>query len=201
MFAPPTAIMQELHKLHSSGAIIYLAALPAYSIYLARSLMDVVWNGTTYQKFWFEIDAIGEDADKHAPELQLQISNIGGYIEQEVIANDNFAGATVTLYVVNSNCLDETEPVYEVQLQIEKVSVTRNVVTFTLGLPNPLYMAFPSWKFHDSLCQYKVFKGDLCGYTGSDTTCARTLAACIAKNNVERFGAQPGLLGAIQNDL
>jgi len=200
MLTPPSSIVQEMHKLHSSGALLYLAAIPSFSVYLARSLADIAWNGTTYQKSWFEVDGIAEDADSHAPELLVHFSNLGGMVEAEVLASNNFAKALVTLYVVNSNCLDEVEPIYSVTLQVQKVTCTKKLVSFKLGLSNPLLVSFPSWKFHGSICQYAQFKGELCGYTGALTTCDRTLTNCLERANTERFGAQPGLLGSIQAD-
>jgi len=121
-----------------------------------------------------------------------------------VLANNNYARAWVNIHVVNSNCLDETEPLLTVRLQVQKVTPNSKTVTFKLGLSNPLLLSFPSWKFHDSICQYRPFNLDLCPKAG---VCGQTLTDCLAWGNdangypyTERFGAQLGLLGAIQDD-
>lgn len=199
MLSKPLSIVQEIHKLNTSSATVLLAALPDYNIYLARSLSDIVWNGT-YKAAWFEIEAMEEDSSSNAPQLSIVFSNLGGMVEDEVLVNNGFPEATVEIYLVNVNCLDQTDPVYSVIMQVQKVTCTRETVTFKLGMSNPLLMAFPGWKFHDSICQYAEFKGELCGYTGVLTTCNRTLTQCIARSNTERFGAQLGIMGAIQTD-
>ncbi|HNV10657.1 MAG TPA: hypothetical protein PKN27_04910 [Propionibacteriaceae bacterium] len=40
------------------------------------------------------------------------------------------------------------------------------------------------------LCNYR-FRDDNCGYSGYDTTCTKTLAACTAKGNQARYGGFP----------
>jgi len=207
MLSIPTSLMEELHKIGSGGSVIFLAELPAYSLYLARNNEDIVWNGHTWEKCWFDIDGIGEDTNNSkAPEIQVNFSNIGGMIEEQIIAAGNFARAVVNLYIVNTNCLDEADPIYSVSLKVQKVTVNKKIVSFKVGLSNPLMMPFPTWQFHGSICQYfkngTLFKGPLCGYTGTEfTTCDYSISDCIERGNTERFGAQLGLLGAIQDEL
>ncbi len=200
MLSVPQSIMEEVHRLQSSGSVLFLASAPAYDKYLVNNLTDVWWRGRNWEKAGFIIEGIGEDPDTHAPELLVHFSNIGGWVEEDVLASGNYARAEINLYVVNSNCLDKYTPIYSVKLQLQKVTCTRKVVTFKVGLNSPLLLPFPSWKFHGSICQYAEFKGELCGYVGDYTTCDRTLLQCQQRGNVERFGAQLGLLGAIQND-
>ena len=40
-----------------------------------------------------------------------------------------------------------------------------------------------------------AFKGDQCGYKGTDGKCKKTLADCRAKGNSERFGGFLGIAG------
>lgn len=200
MLSLPAAILTELNTLNQSGALIYLVSVPNRGQYYARSRSDITWNSQTWHKSWFEIDGIGEDSGTHAPELQISVSNIGGAIEADIIAHGNYSKDEIHIYAVNTNCLSETTPVFHVKLQILKVTCNRKAAVFKIGLNNPLLMAFPSWKTHDSICQYAEFKGTLCGYSGGLTTCNRTLADCLVRANTERFGAQLGIQGAIQND-
>jgi phage-related protein len=61
-------------------------------------------------------------------------------------------------------------------------------LTLTLGpSASPSLGRLPFREYSDS-CTYRRFKGPQCGYTGSDTTCERTWAACTAKSNTGRFG-------------
>ena len=199
MLAPPTSIIQEIHKLHRTGAVIYLLEVHDHDKYLALNIRDVVWNGRTWVKSYWEFETIQED-ENHAPEFWIHLSNVGGFVEQDVVDNDNYKRAWVTFYVVSSACLDETEAIYSIKLQVMKVACKYDVVSFKLGLENPLMMLWLAWKLHGSICQYSEFKGDLCGYSGAYTSCNRSLIQCIARGNEERFGAQLGLKGEMQDD-
>jgi len=174
--------------------------LPDYSIRLVRNTEDIVWNGYTWTKTWFELDTISESSEDRQPELTVNFSNIGGLIENEMVDHNNFKRAICNIYLVNSFCLDEVDPIYWISLQVQNATCTRKQVSIKLGLVNPLLLAYPAWNFHGSLCQYRKFRGPLCGYSGDFTTCNRSLANCIERNNTERFGAQLGLLGEIQTD-
>lgn len=196
----PSSIMLELHKLTSDGAILYLLEIPEHAIRLARNTDDVIWNGYTWTKFWFELEAIPESSSGEVPELYVYTSNIGGFMEAEVIAHDNFEESTCTLYFVNSNCLTETVPVFSATFNIMKVSCNREKVSLKLSVDNPYLQAYPVWRLHGSLCQYQHFKTDArCGYSGAATTCDRTLAACLNLGNQLRFGGALGLFDETQD--
>jgi hypothetical protein len=61
--------------------------------------------------------------------------------------------------------------------------IKRSVVDFNEDGPNYTY---------DVGCQW-VFKSFRCGYTGSETTCDRTLTRCLALQNVINFGGHPSV--------
>jgi phage-related protein len=199
MITLPSSIMQELHKIASDGAVIYLAEIPEHGIRLARNTEDVTWDSKTWSKFWFELDPLSESTSGEVPELTVKVSNIGGFIEQEVVSHDNFEDSTLVLYFVNANCLSETTPILSLTFDIMKVSCDKNLVTIKLSCQNPILLAYPPWKFHGSLCQYPSFPSDpRCGYVaGVYTTCSRTLADCILRGNQARFGAQLGLINEV----
>lgn len=56
-----------------------------------------------------------------------------------------------------------------------------------------------SWPFRKGVtkkCPFSapaLFKGDMCGYKGEDTSCTGMIEDCKKKNNAERFGAALGL--------
>jgi phage-related protein len=195
MITLPSSILEELHKLASDGAMLYLLEIPEHGIRLARNTEDVRWCGEVYQKSWFEIESLQESGTGDNPELWVQASNIGGFLEAEIIAHNNFEDSTCVISIVNANCLDETEPIFSLTLDIMKPACDHKVASLKLSCENPLLLAYPAWKFHQNLCQYAEFKGDLCGYTGVDASCLRTLADCMSKSNQERFGGQLSLIG------
>lgn len=201
MITLPSSIVQELHKVASDGSIIYLAEIIVNNentadeyIRLARNVDDVVWDGETWSKAWFEIETIPEGSSGEIPELYLYTSNIGGLMEGEILSRDDLQDATCTIYLVNSNCLDETTPVFSATFDIMKVMCDSETVKIKLSTYNPYLQAFPGWRIHGSLCQYTTFKGARCGYSGVTTTCDRTFPTCIALGNSARFGAFLGLI-------
>ncbi len=204
----PTSISQELHRLSTDGSLICLFSITnsAGTVLFrkARNYDDVVWpstGGYTWEKFWFELDTLEENTTGNIPELNIVTSNIGGFVEQELIDNDNFEDCTCTIYIVNSKCLDETDPVFSMEFTVKKPSVTRDTVTLSISAENPLLLIYPSWHVHGSICQYRRFgiassvKGYLCGYPGGypNQTCDRTLHSCVNFGNNHRFGAQLSL--------
>jgi phage-related protein len=226
MKVQPSSIAIELHKLATDGALLCLLEIPEYTIYLARNIEDVIWNGKTFQKFWFELELINENTSGNVAGLTIQASNIGGFLENEIISHDNFNDSTCILYWVNSNCLSETESIFTISYDIIKVICTNTIVSLYLSAENPLLLNYPSWVFHSNICQYKDkvtiaipwgdddirghggfdyvqyrgFKGRLCGYIGIDTSCNRTITDCLSKGNQFRFGGQLGLKNKLQDD-
>lgn len=192
MISLPATILEELHKMSRGSSTLALLEIPEHDIRLAQNTEDVVWNGQTWTKFWFEFDTIEDASADKVPELQVSTSNIGGQMEAEIIAHDNFEECTCIVRFVNSSCLDETTPIAQATFQIMKPIVDNITAALKLSADNPLLLSYPSWKYHGSLCQVP-FKGDLCGYSGAYTTCAGTLAACLERGNQKRFGAQLGL--------
>jgi phage-related protein len=194
-----------------------MATYGAPAIQLARNIDDVIWGGKTWLKCWFEVETITETTSGTATELQVSISNVGGWAEQQIIENDNFAGKTCTIYLVNSNCLDDTEPIFSITLDVSKPVVNGVVASLKLTAENPFLLSYPSWHFNSSICQYKDlspvwdwngytwvyggewrgFKGVLCGYRGPHTDCNRTLDDCITRGNQARFGGQLGIRGSV----
>lgn len=201
MITLPASIVQELHKISSDGSIIYLAEIvitpTSEHIRLARNVDDVAWDGQTWSKAWFEIETIPEGSSGEIPELYMYTSNIGGLMEVEILSRNDLADSKCTLYLVNSNCLDETTPVFSTTFDVMKVMCDNETVKIKLSTYNPYLQSFPAWRIHGSLCQYPVFKGSRCGYSGAATTCDRAFLTCLNYGNSARFGAFPGIMNEV----
>jgi phage-related protein len=65
-----------------------------------------------------------------------------------------------------------------------QVDVVRQLGTYAQQIPFINY---------SPTCQWKKFKDEKCGYTGSGITCDRTLTQCQAYNNVLNFGGHPSI--------
>ncbi|MCE5334215.1 MAG: hypothetical protein LLG06_06465 [Desulfobacteraceae bacterium] len=200
MLTLPSSIVRDLHKLASSGAIVFLLSVPHYELYWARNTADIVWRGNTYVRSWFDLGLIAGSSDASLPSLVVSISNIGGMVEHEVVRRNSFRGVDMNLYIVDSNCLYENTPLYQMVFQVLKPTCRTKSVEFKLGIENPILMSFPSWKTHGAICQYTEFGGYLCRYVGLYTECDRSVSNCIARSNVERFGAQLGIMGEIYEE-
>jgi hypothetical protein len=202
MLPIPSNVLEEMHKLHRDGSLLCLVAVADANIYIARNVRDVVWNSITWVKSWFEIEGVTQDGSEYAPTIQIHFSNIGGYVEQIVRDNNMLRGMEAELYVINSKLLEDDEYIFYSKFQIKKPIVTRNIVTIVAGLDNPLMLAWPTWKMHDSICQYPNFPGDpRCPYVGALTTCNRTIVDCLERHgHANYFGAQMGIITAIQDD-
>lgn len=199
----PTSIMQELHKLASDAPIIYLLEITGSDgvniAYLARNVEDVIWNGHTWTKFWFELDTITEQSSGQN-ELYIYTDNIAGWMEELLLANNNLEECSITIYFVNTNCLAETEPIYSVTYYTQKPVVDILQVGIKLGVDNPYLQNCPAWLLHGSYCKYPVFKTDpRCAYAGSETECDRSLERCIELGNQLRFGGALGLFRETQD--
>jgi phage-related protein len=196
-------IVEEMHKL-AQGALILLIACVEYGDYYACSKSDITWNGQVYTASSFAIEEFSESADRQAPELMLHLSNLGGTTEERVTENNDYKESWLDIYFVNAKLLHLTEPVYYIRLQGQKVICTRELVSFSLGLDNPLLQLFPGRRFHNNICQYKPYETDICDKA---PVCGQTLTDCLAWGNdingnpyTERLGAQPGLRDAIQDE-
>jgi len=200
MLSIPTAILQELHALSSTGAVLFLVSVPVHGIYLARNTEDIVWSGNTYQKFWFELDGITVDGDGRLPEISLSVDNVNRMIQSYAEQYDGFIGETLNLYIVNSNHLAETTPIYELEFQVTGCSCNPQKVIWKLGLENPFFLKYPASTFHQNLCRYRVFKNAQCKYVGVATTCDRRWITCYGLGNIANFGGQPGIIGSLLDE-
>jgi hypothetical protein len=204
MLSIPSSILTEMHKLHREGSLLCLCSVAKANIYIARNVRDVEWGGRTWTKSWFEVEGITQSGDEYAPSIQIHFSNIGGAVEQVIRDNDMLKRMWAELYVVNSSLIElyNYDYLYYAKYQIKKPIISRKLASVSAGLDNPLTLPWPSWKLHDSICQYPTFPGDeRCPYSGALTTCNRTITDCITRHGHGKyFGGQLGILSAIQDD-
>ncbi|HSW39594.1 MAG TPA: hypothetical protein VLL97_08905 [Acidobacteriota bacterium] len=218
---PLSAIaVEEKNKLATDSAwLIFLEIIipgEAQSLYLARNNENIVWDGHTWIAFPFDVEQIKEGANE-VPQTVLRVSNVSLYMRRIVRAYDYFIKTSglrlieTKFYILNTDAIAadancEPEDVYV--FQISHVTVDALWVTFTLSAMNPYKRRFPQHRVMKDGCRF-VFKGQLCGYTGNETECDRTLKRCreltridpatgLEVSQSERFGAFPGVgLGGI----
>jgi len=193
----------EKNKLASDGAWIILLEINLESvdtIRICRNTENIVWNGHTWTAFSFELDDRTESAMGEIPSITIRVSNVLRTIEYYLQQGNGGVGAEVIVRVVHSKHLDLTEPELEEHFEVLHTKSDAMWVHFILGAPNPMLGRFPRPRYIPNFCRFaaaRQFKGEGCGYTGPDTTCEGTLAACRAKGNSQRFGGSPGVATGI----
>lgn len=167
-------------------------------IRLVSNTEDIEWRGHTWLAFPFEMDEITDQIQGEVPRVDLRIPNVNRDIEAYLQEYDRYvklngpADITVTIYVVSSATLDDPNPVVSHDFILIQPKTDINYATFTLGAPNPYKKRFPLHRMLKNNCRFK-FKGTLCGYTGTETSCNKTLTRCRELNNSTRYGGFPGV--------
>lgn len=196
-------IIREKNKLEGGGTFIVLLEIDVPGldepIRVTSDSVETTWNGATYAPFPFEIAEVTDDTKGQIPNVELRVSNVTRALEKYVQEYDyycklnGYREVEAKLMVVHSEHLDEPSPIVEYVFTVTKITSTPLWMTFTLGARNTFGIRFPVERIMKAKCRYKVFKGPLCGYSGSETWCDRTLARCKELGNQERFGGFPGV--------
>lgn len=186
----------QKNKLNNDAAFILLAKIvfTGNTIYLANNSDDVTWNGHTWNRTAFSIDSIDITARGEIPIFNAEIQNVDRALIPYLDESSGAQGTSVIFYVVDSINLSETTPYLEVETFVVGCSETVDSITFKLGRKNPMMQVYPVYRFMKGYCRYRLFKGPLCGYTGTlYTDCGRTYSECEARGNVVRFGGFPSI--------
>jgi lambda family phage minor tail protein L len=167
-------------------------------IRLVSNTEDIIWQGHTWLAFPFELDEISDQTEGEIPRVDLRIPNVNRDIESYLQEYDRYvkqngpADIEVTIYIVSSATLDDPTPVVSHDYILIQPISAADYVTFTLGAPNIYRKRFPLNRILKNSCRFK-FKSDRCGYTGTATTCNKTLSRCRELDNSTRFGGFPGV--------
>ena len=166
------------------------------TIRVAQNTVDIVWNGATYIAFPIELDVIGETSKGEVPQVVARVSNVNQAVQAEVEAINGAVGYDVNIHVVHTGNLDQTA-VPSWSFEVVGCHIDSEWATFKLGAINPYTRRFPPDRVQATICRHK-FKGTLCGYSGGETACDKTLTRCRVLVNSDRFGGFAGVgIGAI----
>ena len=191
----PTYAITEKNKIAASGAFINLIQLDISgesALRFAQNNEDVVWGGNTYSAFPIQIGNVNESLQGRVGTTIIKISNVNRTLEPYLQAHDGAVGASITLTVVHSDHLTESDPVVEEEFDIIEAQSDEDWVTFTVGSVSPFQRRFPRDRYISSVCRH-FFKGVLCLYDGADTTCDHSLPDCRSKENEVQYGGSPGV--------
>ena len=186
------------NKLVGDGAWLFCAhiqhdSLGVDGLKITRNTDDVEWDGSTWTAFPFELEARAEAKKQEQSPVRLRISNIAGIVQATIDANYGLVGASVTMYLLAPGY--GPSDVAAITLEYTVISATCDYTwaTFSLGARSPYGTRFPRTKMIKNSCRFADFKGELCGYSGAETVCDKTLARCRELGNSERFGGFPGI--------
>lgn len=199
MLIVPSELIAEKNKLFTSGAFLELLEIQmselGETLRIVNNNEDITYNGHVWQRFQFEPGDFKENQEGETPRVEVKISNVlrvtQGYIEQ---TENGLVGDAVVYRLIHSDHLDK-DPAITQYFQVLKVDCDEVWAYFTFGAENFFLNRFPLHVYKRNICRYETFKGSQCSYSGSETTCDRTFARCIALGNEQRFGGQPGIPG------
>lgn len=192
----------EKNKLNSNSVwfVMLEIKIPSVSemLRIVNNNEDITWKGSTWLKFPFELDEISQSANAETSQFQIKVGNvkniIGQYIRQydAYVKTNGFEPITVVLYIVNSKDLANTTPVYSTNLILTTSNLNYLEVSFTVSARDLFRARTPQTRMFPNSCRFK-FKGTLCGYSGSVTSCDKSLARCRQLGNSKRYGGFPAI--------
>jgi len=197
-----SSVKTENNKL-SSDDISYLLLEATYqsdpveTVRICLNDTSVTWAGYTWSPAIFSLSGLSETKDAEIPSVTLTFTDINRVMTPFIDETNGGVGAKIVIYVISSKYLlaypASAVPELEERMEIIGCSIDgNNRITFKLGAENLLNRRCPKNRYLKNHCRFK-FKSTLCGYSGSDSTCDLTLAACRAKTNQARFGGFPGV--------
>lgn len=198
-------VKQEKNKLNTDS--VFLVALKITipgvpePIHIVNNNEDIIWptsSGIVWQMFPFDIDEMSETSKGETAQFSIKVGNtnnvIGDYVRQyDVWVKQNgFTPIEIILYVINTFDLANSTPAFEYELALNSTSITSNEVTFTVSARDLYRARMPMYRMFPNSCRFK-FKSALCGYTGSELSCDKTLGKCRSLNNSHRYGGFPSI--------
>jgi phage-related protein len=161
---------------------------------LIRNDESSVINGENYQPFPFDFEIEERDG---LPTVGLTIQDQTQAIQQRM--EDYGGGVGFNVIVMAVSGVDaatiDAEPELTEEFQVLTASIADYVVTWQLGVPNPLNSSFPRRKQFQDQCSFR-YKSAECGYVGAIESCDLTLAGvngCGAHSNSQNYGGLPGV--------
>lgn len=197
-----TTTKTEKNKLNSNSVWLTMLEITIPSVpetlRIVNNNEDVTWNSKTWLKFPFELDEISQSSNAEISQFQIKVGNvkniIGQYIRQydAFVKVNGFTAITVVLYIVNSKDLANLTAVYSTNLILTTSSLNHLEVSFTVSARDLYRARTPQTRMFPNSCRFK-FKSTLCGYTGAETSCNKTLSRCRQLLNSKRYGGFPSI--------
>jgi len=163
---------------------------------LVNNIEEIEWNDELYHPADFKLGTRSQSRDGSVPQVSLQLLDLDRILTPAMKGYDGGVGADVYIYLVHSDNLTETTAEFDEHYEIMSTTVnSMNLISVSLGMPNPMSVRIPQDRYLKDHCRYKEFGGTLCGYADSpgQKSCDRRFDTCIAYGNTARFGGFPGM--------
>jgi len=183
------------HKGDAVRATFWLVKLGLTSpVYLTDCDQPIVYDGHAFEPDALAVTGVQDGAAAGSAGGRLTLGT-GGPYWQALLADlaGGLRAFEVTFWEAWLDVATFPSPVpAEVRavavMRVEAAEWDRSAIVLTLGpAANPVLSRLP-FREYQTICTYRTFKGAQCGYTGAETTCDRTYAACTARSNTARFG-------------
>ena len=197
---PSLTTINDLNKLASDEKLIVLleVEIPSTStLYLANYNANVTFLGNEYQAFLFNMGEITSGKGE-VPQFEIKIDNTSRGINSLMMDYDIYLkangieGNQIYANIIVVNTVDLSDYVLKERFELVSWDMDSKFASFKLGASNPFTQKYPLRAIYSSICQWK-FKSSQCGYSGSATTCDKTLVRCRELGNSARIGAFPGV--------
>jgi lambda family phage minor tail protein L len=191
----PANIILEKNKLHTPYPWIVLIEITLTDdtvLRYAKNTANVTFGGNVYTAMNFDIEPTQQTSKGEIPTVTLRVSNITRLLQPYLEDLDGGIGSTVKVTVVNTNLLAESYSELEMTFDVLACNATARWASFILGSPSPLRQRFPLYRFIAEHCRWQ-FEGAECGYVGAESSCDRTYADCVTRENTEHFGGFMGM--------
>ena len=147
---------------------------PPVSMYLYPGLKenygDVVFDGNTYAPWPFEISDLKKSSEGPLPRPIMSISNVTGFISQQLLTYNDYIGAKVKMYTTFAKYLDgepgadptarTTEIFFVEQKKTENPSVVQLVLVSAIDIMDA---SLPSRNMLTNTCLW-LYRGSECGW-------------------------------------
>lgn len=190
----------DLNSLTSDSPIVFCLKIEipdTPTVYVTSDNIETVYGGNTYQPFPFQLSELTHGTSGELPEVTIQMSNINRVMEAYLHQYDAYLKANgidgneikATIYIVNTKT---SEAVHTEYLKFESANTDWEWASFKLGSNSPFTWRFPPRRIIQNFCGHK-FKNNFCKYSGSVTSCDKTLTTCRILGNGPNFGAFAGI--------
>ncbi|MCP4158603.1 MAG: DUF2163 domain-containing protein [Deltaproteobacteria bacterium] len=158
--------------------------------YWTSSNEDVTFNGKIYESFSLEHTEISQGSDGKINPVTLSVGN-ANRIMQYYINNYELVGNRVNII----QKFQDVDTVLKYTFVVGGIKATDSSVSMELSLGvDVLKISAPSRFLYSKSCSFKYRGSDTCKYSGSKTSCNKTIYDCRAHGNLENFGGFPALI-------